>query len=96
METAIQTHQNTPIDLELQMKIAALKDAILTAHPTMPTLLAQIHKQLKADPVSVTLMSEEDIAVIISGLSAHTKTEIIASAVKAKGKALKNLSADDL
>jgi len=66
------------------MKLASLQEAILAAHPTLPILLQQIHKQLKTDPAIVTLLSEEDIGIIVSGLKQQTKTEIAASSLKKK------------
>lgn len=61
---------------EIQMKIAELQDALLNAHPTMPLLLRDIHKKLQADPATVTLLSEEDIAIIVSGLKKQTNVEL--------------------
>ena len=90
------TNTNTQaIDINLQMKISSLQDAILAAHPTMPILLREIHTILKNDPVVVTLLSEEDIAIIVSGLKQQTKTEITQSALKKKSS-LKNTSLADL
>lgn len=65
-----------PDVLELKSKIAELQTAIHTAHPTMPTLLRDIHTKLKQDPANVTLLDEEDIATIVSGLKVQTNTEI--------------------
>jgi hypothetical protein len=84
------------INPELQMKISSLEEAILKAHPTMPILLKEIHTILKNDPTNVTLLSESDIAVIVSGLKQQTKTEITASTMKKKSAALKNVSLADL
>ena len=84
------------IDTNLQMKISSLQNAILSAHPTMPILLKEIHTILKNDPSNVTLLSEEDIAILVSGLKQQTKTEITASTMKKKSAALKNVSLADL
>lgn len=65
-----------PDVLELKSKILELQTAIHTAHPTMPTLLRDIHTKLKADPANVTLLDEEDIAVIVAGLKVQTNVEI--------------------
>lgn len=83
------------IDTDLQIKIAALQDAIQTAHPTLPILLKEIHTILKNDPAVVTVLSEEDIAVIVNGLKQQTKTEITASSLKKK-TSLKNVGLADL
>jgi hypothetical protein len=85
----------TTTHAEIAMKIAELTELIHTAHPRMPVLLQDIHKILKADPDNVTLLSDEDIGVITSGLALHTKTEITAAVIKGK-KAPKNVSVDML
>lgn len=56
----------------IQENLAELSQALLSAHPEMPTLLRKIHNKLKQDPVLVTLLSETEIAIIISGLKEQT------------------------
>lgn len=80
---------------EIKMKIAELQESILAAHPRMPMLLRDIHAVLKADPDNVTLLSEEDIGVIVSGLKLQTKTEITAKTLSKK-TTLKNTQLADL
>ena len=65
----------------IRMKIAELDDLIKSAHPRMALLLRDIHTILKNDPDNVTLLSEEDIGVIVSGLKLQTKTVITAAAL---------------
>lgn len=76
--------QDTEI-ISLKEKINSLEEAILTAHPTLPTILRDIHTKLKADPATVTLLEEEDIAIIISGLKVQTNTEISSGPKKVAG-----------
>jgi hypothetical protein len=92
------TQSTTILGLELKEKVAALQSAILAAHPTMPVLLRTIHTLLKKDPENVTLLSEEDISVIVSGLKKQTLTEITTAALnKGTGtKSLKKLTLLDL
>ena len=86
-----------PILYQLKEKVAAVQAALLAAHPTLPILLAEIHKTLKADPAQVTLLEEEEIGILVSGLEAQTKVEIMTTMTKDKtGKALKKLSMDDI
>lgn len=84
----------------IKSNIATLQKAILDSHPQMPTLLREIHRQLKEDPATVTLLEEEEIAVVVRGLELQTNTFIAQSMTKtssaAKTKALKNVSAADL
>lgn len=82
---------------ELHEKVESLQVALLAAHPRMPALLQDIHKLLRSDPANVTLLSEDEIATIVSSLKIQTKTEIATSMTKNKaGKTLKSISADDL
>lgn len=79
----------------IKMKIAELQESILQAHPRMPMLLRDIHSVLKSDPDNVTLLSEEDIGIIVSVLKLQTKTEITAKTL-AKKTTLKNTQLADL
>lgn len=80
----------TPLE-QLSEKVSALSEAILGRHPTMPTLLREIHTTLRSYPEQVTLLSESEIQVIVSGLSAQTNVAFAASA--SKPAAAKSLTA---
>lgn len=84
----------------IKANIATLQKAILDKHPNMPGLLRDIHRQLKEDPATVTLLAEKEIATIVQGLELQTNTFIAQSMTKtssaAKTKALKNVTASDL
>jgi len=82
---------------EVREKLASLEAALLAKTPDMPTLLRAIHKNLKADPDVVTLLSEEECSILVRGLKEVTKTTIAAKALK-KGakKALGKMTVDDL
>lgn len=67
---------------ELHEKVAKLQEAILASHPTLPVLLRTIHTQLLKDPEQVTLLSEEEIGIIVNGLKKQTNTEIATKVVK--------------
>lgn len=94
-ETPPKPRKTHPIAMEM-----AELEAALDAHvPGFVSILSTIHKKLKADPDVVTLLDEEEIAVIVAGLEKHTNVTIVApSAVKAaKAKARKEpVSAMDL
>ena len=85
-------------DLPFQVAeaIEDLKDKLLSQHPEMPILLRKIHQTLKADPDVVTLLSEEQIGVIVNGLSKQTQTTIATSLTKGKGKSIKSIGISDL
>ena len=81
----------------LSIKISELHDAILTAHPQMPTLLRDIHQNLKLDPELTTLLTPEEVSIIVRGLSVQTQTTITTSILsKSKGKAASKMSVDDI
>lgn len=65
----------TPYE-QLQEKVLSLDAAIKSRHPTMPTLLQEIWRALKAQPENVTLMSEDEIGVVVSGLQVQTNTSL--------------------
>lgn len=67
---------------ELREKVAALQATILAKHPTMPSLLSEIHKNIKANPEQITLLSEEDISTIVNGLEIQTKTFLMSTVSK--------------
>lgn len=84
------------ISTQIKEKTLQLEQALLSQHPSMPSLLKDIWLTLKQNPDQVTLLSEEDIGIVVRGLKQQTKTEISTTALKTKGKSLKNISLDDL
>jgi hypothetical protein len=86
----------TPHEI-ISIKIAELGEAVQKTLPNMPALLRDIHSNLKLDPELVTLLSSEQVAVIVSGLSKQTQTTITTSILSgSKGKSLKKISVDDI
>lgn len=88
-----------PETFALQEKVAELSGLILSKHPKMPQLLREIHATLRKQPENVTLLNEEEIAVIVSGLKVQTGVEFATAALKDKSasttKRLKNASVED-
>lgn len=78
---------NTINVLELQSKVSELQSVLIAAHPRMPVLLREIHTQLRKDPEIVTLLSEEEIGVIVNGLKLQTNTVIATTIMKAPSAA---------
>ena len=74
-----------PIGFELKSKVTELEQTILSRHPRMPQLLQEIWKALREQPENVTLLSEEEIRVIVNGLKVQTGVEFAATAVKGSG-----------
>ncbi len=82
---------------QIKESILSLQTALLAAHPSMPSLLQQIHSRLKNDPSIVTLLKEDEIAILVSGLEAQTQTHIVTNMAKPSAKtALKKVKSDDL
>lgn len=67
---------------ELKEKVGQLANLILDKHPKMPTLLREIHTTIRQYPEQVTLLDEEEIAVIVSGLAVQTNTAFVEKATK--------------
>ena len=89
----------TQLNMEVKTKLDALQAALLESHPTLPTLLRDVHQTLKAQPEQVTLMSEDEIRVVIQSLEKQTNTHLAESITKkpaAKRKALAASTASDL
>jgi len=87
------------IPFALQESITALQNAILHKHPTMPTLLREIHTALRKQPENVILLSETEIATIVTGLQHQTNTFLAESVSKSskstsKVASVKKLGAD--
>lgn len=85
-----------PVYMELASQLDTLEQALLAAHPSMPTLLRQIHAGLLKNPAAIHSLDDDQIAILISGLKSYTATEIIAKAPAKKKPAKENLSLDDL
>jgi hypothetical protein len=83
--TQTKQSENPGIGYELREKVLRLSEAILSKHPTMPVLLREIHTTLRQQPENVTLMTEEEINIIVSGLKVQTNTEFSAAALKGPG-----------
>lgn len=82
---------------QVKEKIAHLEELLTSQVPTYTTALRDIHAQLKKDEEIVTLLTEEEIAIIVTGLKKQTNTVINAAAKKAAaGKSLKSMTLADL
>lgn len=89
---------DNPIAFQVQERIAQLSQALLSLHPQMPTLLRDIHTTLRANPDVVTLLTDQEIGVLVSSLKKQTGVAITTSAASKKpsSAALKKITVDDL
>lgn len=79
-------------DHPLKMQLAELEQALTEKLPEFRTILRDIHSKLRQDPAIVTAMSEEEVALVVSGLVAHANLEVIApNAIKAAKKATRGV-----
>jgi len=86
----------TPHEI-IALKIQELYASVQQTLPNMPTLLRDIHSNLKTDPELVTLLTPDEVSIIVSGLSKQTQTTITTSILSGgKGKSLKKISVDDI
>ena len=84
--------------LKIKERIAELQGAIDGEVPNFKTILKDIHATLRADPDVVTILTPEEIAVIVGGLEKHADLEIAGDVVKkaTKGGRKAPISADML
>lgn len=82
---------NVSVGYMLKEKVAELSQRILERHPSMPTLLQEIHKTIRQYPEQVTLMSEEEINQVVEGLKIQTGVAFATAAVKPSTAAKKTL-----
>lgn len=66
----------------LKEKVATLQAALTERSPKMPSILREIHTALRDMPENVTLLSEDEIAVIVNGLKMQTQTEFASIVAK--------------
>lgn len=86
----------TPAE-QITDQINNLQEALLTSHPTLPTILRSVLQKLKSDAHIVTLLTEDQIGTIVKSAIKHTGAVITATTSKASAKkALSKISADDL
>lgn len=83
---------------KIKMRCAELEQKLALNDPTFRNILKEIHENIRKQPELIYVLKDEEIAVIVSGLSKHTGIEIAAVKVKEKisKKAAANLTADDV
>ncbi len=82
--------------MQIKEAIASLSTALVANNPGMPTMLRTIHTALSTDKDIVTLLTEDEIGVLVSGLMVQTNTVIASLAVKKSTKSLKSIGLGDL
>lgn len=91
-----------PSDHPLAMQFAELELALNAKDPQFPTILRQIHRHLGQDAELVTMMTEEEVQLIVTGMVVFAQAEIVEPAKAKAAKAAvtkagkKAITADDL
>lgn len=97
---AVPDTQNIPHDIlsKLEMNLASLEKSLLEKDAMMPQHLRNVHSLLISYPETVHLLEDAEIARIIEGAQAHTKTEIVKAAAKggAASGSRKKIALEDL
>lgn len=88
------TSSNHPLKMEMAELQAQLEQNV----PGFANKLREIHTKLRQDPAIVTLLTDDEIGVIVAGLEKHTNVQIVApAAIKAsKSRSKEPVSASDL
>lgn len=78
-------------------KLQLLATQLAEQVPNIATTLRDIHQTIKKDPDVATILTEEEVSILVTGLKQQTKTEIATAAAKTKSKKpLKSITVDDL
>jgi hypothetical protein len=80
---------------QIEMKIAELETAITSQHPQMSQYLKLIHMQLLKEPELVHIMTNEQRAVLISGLEKQAGITVF-NATKPKKPTAKSMATASL
>lgn len=70
-------------------RLTSLQEKLQQQSPDYKTLLSTIHSNLRKDPDLVHILSNEQIGVIVAGLSKHTGITLVEATLKRSSKAPK-------
>lgn len=84
------------MSFELREAIADMATKLQEGHPQLPILLRKIHTILRDDPDTVTILSDEERAVVIAGLEKQTQIKLAEIAAPKKTKSLRSMTVDDI
>lgn len=84
------------VSQDLVDKILDLQYALQKELPTYESLLHTIHRNLANDPDTVHLLTDEQIGIIVAGLSKKTGVAITKELVAKKVKGPKNVTTADI
>lgn len=85
METTTPTTQ-TPQQSAILQRLGLLEEALLAQDPEMPRHLGEIHRLLITHEELTHLLSDEQIAIVMSAQQIQTNTTLVASVTGTAGK----------
>ena len=65
-------------------KLASLQTMLTDNLPNISTVLRDIHSTLKKDPDVVTILTDEEVAILVNGLDKQTQANLAGSVAKSK------------
>jgi len=84
------------LPVELENKILGLQEAVQKRLPGMSNMLQEIWTALKKQPENVTLLSDEQVNEIVSGLEVLTGNKLAEIAVKSTKSKKVKVNLDEL
>lgn len=99
VKPSVVNHDVDPQYANFKMKLGELEDKLNEQVPGFAFLLKEIHQSLSNDPNVVTIMSEDEIGIVVAGLSRHmdvTITPAKSGSGRSKSGRTQPISADDL
>ncbi len=81
---------------QVKEKIESLAAIMISETPRLPSVLSDIRILLGKNPDVVTLLSEEEIGQLVSGMAVRANAKFAEVVVKTKRVSLKNTSVADL
>lgn len=73
-----------PVVQQVKERLAAIKDKLLEQDPLLPVHLSAIHQTLIQYEELVHLLSDAEIAVLVSGQKKHAGVQLVTQAVTKK------------
>lgn len=79
-------------------KLLVLESRLKDNLPNIKDILRDIHSTLKNDPDVVTILTEDEVAILVNGLIKQTQSTVIGKVLNTKKskKDLQQLTLDDL
>lgn len=84
------------ITQELQDKLISLEEALESEIPSYAIHLRDIQKMIQADPNQVTILSDQEMSVIVSGLKKLRDVSFVSSKKQTEKKKISSFTLEDI